>query len=120
MDVEHAGNGRGLVAEPAFVDPTLYGNIRDSLLLEIALLGIAAPLTKERSLNIDRMRIVALDQVRVVGTVDTVSAPSLGFPVGRTMQQSNSTTVTREHLYQQVWQRPMQTCERLLSAVRRT
>src|SRR5271165_2462917 len=47
------------------VDPALDGNMRLRLKLEIALLGIGAKVVLQRALDIDRVRVVAFDQIAV-------------------------------------------------------
>ena len=61
-----AVGGDGAVLEPALVDPALDGDMGVGLKLEVALLRVAAIVVFEGALDIDRVRIVALDQVRVV------------------------------------------------------
>ncbi len=48
------------------VDPALNGDVSLGLKLEAALMGIRAVVVLQRSFDIDRVRIVPLDQVAVV------------------------------------------------------
>ena len=52
--------------QSSLVDPLLDGHVRFRLELQIALLSVVAVVILERTLDVDRMGIVALDQVRVV------------------------------------------------------
>jgi hypothetical protein len=66
VDVARAGDGGGLAAQATLVDPPLHGDVGDGLLLEIALLRIAALLAEQGALDVDRVGVVALDEVGVV------------------------------------------------------
>ena len=56
----------GAAFEAARVDPVLDGDMRLGFELEVALFGVLAVVALERALDIDRVRVVALDQVAVV------------------------------------------------------
>ena len=61
------GVGRdGAALEAAAVDPLLDVDVRFGLELEVALLGVLAVVALEGALDIDRVRVVAFDQVAVV------------------------------------------------------
>ena len=56
----------GAPFQAALVDPSLDGDMGFGLELEIALLRIVAVIVLERALDIDRVSVVAFDQVAVV------------------------------------------------------
>lgn len=66
MDFAQTCRRDGSSGEPPSIDPRLNGNMRPGLELEIPLARIGAVVVAQRSLDIDRMRVVPLNQVRVV------------------------------------------------------
>src|SRR3546814_7925408 len=64
MQLTQPLDGCGAAIESAFIDPCLHGNVSFGFELEVTLLGIAAVVALEGPLDIDRMGIVPLDQIR--------------------------------------------------------
>ena len=56
----------GSAIEAAGIDPFLRGDVRPGFQLQITLLGIFAEIRFQRALDVDRVRVVPLDQVAVV------------------------------------------------------
>ncbi len=66
MQFDHHGRRGRRVRHPTFVDPSLHSDVRQRLLLKVALLGIGAVVVGSRPLDIDRVRIMPFDEVAVV------------------------------------------------------
>jgi hypothetical protein len=66
MNVADAFCRHGVAVQTATIDPTLDGDMRLRLKLEIALFRISAVVVLERPLDIDRVRVVAFDEIAVV------------------------------------------------------
>jgi hypothetical protein len=56
----------GPPVQATLIDPLLDGDVGSRLQLQFALFGLGAVVVPERALDIDRVRIVPLDQVAVV------------------------------------------------------
>ena len=66
MDFHQAGGGGRAALDPAAVDPFLYCDMGLRLKLETALFRLGAVVALQRSLDIDGMGVVSLDQVAIV------------------------------------------------------
>jgi hypothetical protein len=66
MDLCERGARDRALLQPTRVDPALDRYMRRGFKLKIALPGVIAVVTFERALDIDRVRVVPLDQVTVV------------------------------------------------------
>ncbi|MFD1810049.1 hypothetical protein ACFSHQ_24320 [Gemmobacter lanyuensis] len=63
MDFAQAFQGQRVVGQAARVDPALHLDVGDGFKLQVPLLGIGAEILVEGALDVDRVGVVALDQV---------------------------------------------------------
>jgi hypothetical protein len=64
--------------EAAAVNPFLYGDVRLGFELQVAFMGVLAVVVLERPLDVHGMRVVSLNQVRVVAVHRTGQAGKRG------------------------------------------
>ncbi|WP_230206739.1 hypothetical protein [Novosphingobium sp. Gsoil 351] len=69
--------------EPALIDPLLHFDVRACFKLEVALDGVVAKVVAKGSLNVDRMSVMAFDEIAVIAIhspneVGQCSAHALG------------------------------------------
>src|SRR5579871_2596468 len=66
MDLPDALSSGGPALEAAFIDPLLDGDMSLRFYLQVTFLCILAVVALQGALNVDRMGIVALDEVAVI------------------------------------------------------
>ena len=66
MDLADGVRRDGLAGKGPLVDPPLHGDMRPRLKLQVALLQIGAVVVPQRPLDVDRVGVVAFDEIRVV------------------------------------------------------
>ena len=63
VDFAQGRNGHGAARQSAAIDPALDCDVRPGFQLESALVRIRAVVVLHRTLDVDRMRVVAFDEV---------------------------------------------------------
>jgi len=66
VDFTYRFAARGAPAQGTFIDPFLDSDVRPGFELEVALAGIPAVITHEGALDVDRMCVMALDEIAVI------------------------------------------------------
>ena len=66
MRLAQALGGRGAAGQPTVVHPALHGDVRNGFQLQVPGARVRAVVVSQRPLDVDRVRVVPLDQVAVV------------------------------------------------------
>src|SRR5262245_13636927 len=63
VDISNGGNGRDRAGQPTLIDPPLRGDVGFGLELKVTLLPIRTEIFRQRTLDIDGVRIVTLNEI---------------------------------------------------------